>query len=187
MLLNLILLAISTSMDSFGIGITYGVKNIKISLFSKMILFSISFCITFISVLFGNYLNLFFSSIGNLIGSCILILIGIIMLIKAFFEKGAKKTVDYDFNHSNLIDPKEAFVLALALSIDSFGIGVSSSLIGASSLLFPILVSVCQFLFLTFGNFLGKFIHQIQFVPDWIWSVISSILLIIIGIIRFFI
>ena len=187
MLFNIILLAFSTSLDSFGIGITYGIKNIKISFFSKMILFFISFCITYISVIFGDYLSTFFSSFGNLIGSCILIFIGVIMLLKSLFEMKHKKTFDYDFNNSNLIDPKEALILAFALSMDSFGIGVSSSLINAKSIFFPFIASIFQYLFLTLGNLFGKFAHTSKLLPDCIWSIISSMLLILIGVIKFFV
>ena len=42
MLLNAFILAISSSIDSLGIGITYGIKNTKISYLGKLILFSIS-------------------------------------------------------------------------------------------------------------------------------------------------
>lgn len=51
MLINSLLLAISSSIDSLGIGITYGIRNIKISFLGKLILFTISFLIAFLSIL----------------------------------------------------------------------------------------------------------------------------------------
>ena len=42
MLLNCILLALSVSIDSLGIGISYGIKHTKISKISNFTLFSIS-------------------------------------------------------------------------------------------------------------------------------------------------
>ena len=39
----MLFLAISSSIDSFGIGITYGIRNTKISNSAKLILFVISF------------------------------------------------------------------------------------------------------------------------------------------------
>ena len=50
---NSLILALSSSIDSFGIGITYGLKSTKISLLGKIILFVIS--------IFTNY----FSKISN--------------------------------------------------------------------------------------------------------------------------
>ena len=59
-MLNSLLLAISSSIDSLGIGITYGIKNTKISKLGKIILFIISLLITYISILFGNIIQYIF-------------------------------------------------------------------------------------------------------------------------------
>ena len=48
MLINSILLALSSSLDSLGIGITYGIKNMKISKISRLILFTISCFVSFL-------------------------------------------------------------------------------------------------------------------------------------------
>ena len=60
MLLNCIILAISSSIDSLGIGITYGIKNTKFFFTSKIILFTISIIISSISVFFGKILSTFY-------------------------------------------------------------------------------------------------------------------------------
>lgn len=57
MLLNSFILAVSSSIDSLGIGITYGIKNMKISFFSKFILFIISISITYFALFLGNLLS----------------------------------------------------------------------------------------------------------------------------------
>ena len=185
MFINCIVLAISSSIDSLGIGITYGIKNTKISIFSKLILLCISLSISFLSVSFGNFLTSILSeTFTNLIGGFILFLIGVFVIVKSFFDSSSANNTYYDFNHSNLIDPKEAIFLGFALSLDSFGIGVSSSLIGATSLLFPLLVSVFQLIFLSFGIKIGKKINNLSNISDFIWSLISGVLLICIGLIR---
>ena len=46
MIINSLILAVSSSIDSLGIGITYGIKNTKISLIARFILFIISFIIS---------------------------------------------------------------------------------------------------------------------------------------------
>ncbi len=185
MLFNCILLSLSTSIDSLGIGITYGMKNTKISFLSKLILFGISFFITSASVCFGDYLTHFFpESCANWIGVILLMLIGIMVIIKAIKESASPKQDYYDYDHSNWIDPKEAVILGIALSIDSFGIGLSSSFMGINSFFFPLMVGIFQFLFLSLGNFLGKKIHKMSQVPDMIWSILSGILLIFIAFLR---
>ena len=50
-------LAISSSIDALGIGITYGIKNTKISLGEKIILFIILFIVTYISIFLGDFIQ----------------------------------------------------------------------------------------------------------------------------------
>ena len=176
MFISSLILAISSSIDSLGIGITYGLKNTKISFISKIILFTLSLIISFSSIFLGYFLNDFISTpITSFFGSLILIFIG---------ENKNKKNNYYDFNLSNLIDPKEAIVLGLALSLDSFGIGISYSLIDANCFLFPILISSFQILFLSLGSFCGRKLKSISKFPDFIYGFISGILLILIGLVK---
>lgn len=61
MFINSLILALSSSIDSLGIGITYGIKNTRISYMAKIVLFVISFLISFLSVCFGDILKNIFS------------------------------------------------------------------------------------------------------------------------------
>ena len=185
MLMSSMLLSLSSSIDSLGIGITYGMKNTKISFWSKIILLVISFLITSAAVCFGDYLNQFLPELyASLLGTGLLVLIGLFVIVKAVIESRLPKQDYYDYNHSNLIDPAEASVRGVALSVDSFGIGISSSFMGINSFFFPIFVSFFQFLFLSLGNFMGKKIHKISQVPDIVWSILSGVLLILIAFLR---
>ena len=213
----MLFLAISSSIDSFGIGITYGIRNTKISNLAKFILFIISFVVSFFAVYFGDFLkDLLPDNIANYIGAFLLILLGGFVLFQAlrknivkdnkiyeevfsepkiyrFFIKFLgitiqiiKDPISSDLDKSNLIDGKEAVFLGVALSLDSFAIGISSGILGIHSLLFPILVSVFQLLFISFGNSIGYFLNNFNKIPEYIWSIISGILLIVIGIVKFF-
>ena len=177
MLFNCFVLAISSSIDSLGIGVTYGIKNKKISFWSTIILFIISLLVSFVSVFSGKILlNFLPKYITELIGCFILFCIGFFVIVKAIFE----------FNNSNLIDPKEAVFLGLALSLDNFGIGISSSLISTSYILFPILISIFQFIFLSLGIIIGKKVSKFIGFSDFICSILSGILLVLIGFLQFF-
>ena len=90
-----------------------------------------------------------------------------------------------DLDSSNSIDGKEAFFLGFALSLDCFCIGALGSIIGVSYFLFPLFISVFQLVFLSFGNMLGKKLHRLSHLLDNIWSVISGVLLVLIGMGRF--
>ena len=223
MLINSILLALSSSIDSLGIGITYGIKNTKISSMGKVVLFVISFTISVLSVWFGDILkNIFSDFVTKLIGSIILIIMGLFVCFQAirkdkinsiskvlpsdsiyknddekiyiFFIdflgitiKIIKNPTSSDLDASNSIDGKEALFLGVALSLDCLCIGACGSIIGVNSLLFPLFISVFQRVFLSFGNVLGKKLRSLSHLPDNIWSIISGVLLVLIGVFRFII
>lgn len=185
MFISSLILAISSSIDSLSIGITYGIKNTKISWGSKIILFVLSLIISLSSIFLGYFLNDFISTtIASFIGSLILIFIGICIIFKTIFENKNKKNNYYDFNFSNLIDPKESIVLGFALSLDSFGIGLSYSLIDANCFLFPVFISFFQILFLSIGSFIGRKLKSISKFPDFVYGFVSGILLILIVVIK---
>ncbi len=203
MLLNCILLAFCVSIDSLSIGLTYGLKNTKISFVAKLVLFTISIIVTSFSIFIGDSIcKIFSTNVSTAIGSVLLCIMGLWIIVQAvtnnkqkikkeyhFFIKFLGITVQIirdpsfsDFNKSNQIEGKEALYLGMALSLDSIGIGIGSSIMGLNSFLFPILVAVFQLFFLSFGSFLGKKIKDISNIPENIWSIIAGILLIFVGI-----
>lgn len=190
-MLSSILLAISSSIDSLGIGITYGLKNTKISLIGKIILFTISITTTYFSIFLGNFIQSFFSTLlTKFIGNGILFFMGIYICCQSLKNKNTfsnvfNNPISSDLDNSNLIDSKEAIFLAIALSLDSFCIGVCGSIVDISLALFPFLVSIFQLFFLSIGTFVGCHINKFYKLPQNIWSLFSGILLIIIGICRF--
>ena len=212
MLLNAIILAISASIDSFGVGITYGIKKTKISIAAIIVLLILSIFFTSVSITFGNILSSYISpSVSSIIGVSILILIGIFILYGAIFKKEKnsksqsehkeysffikflgitvniiKDPINSDFDNSNKIDIKEAIFLGIAMSLDSISIGFGCSTIGINSFLFPLLTSFFQILFLCAGKLLGKKISSISSIPQNIWNIISGVILICMGVIKFF-
>ena len=211
MILNCIVLALSVSIDSFGIGITYGIKNTKITNLSKLILFIVSLIATIISINFGKVISkIFLPFFTNLLGCLILVAMGTIFVFQSlskkkpaikplnkqkkynFFIKWLGITIQIikdpifsDFDKSNTISSKEALYLGTALSLDSLCIGIGSSMLNISSYLFPLLVAFFQLLFISFGNFIGKELKNSSRINDNIWSFISGILLILIGLLKF--
>lgn len=213
MLINSIILAISSSIDSLGIGITYGMKDTTISYIGKVILFVISLFITILSLWFGNAIkDIFPDFFIKFLGSLILILMGIFICFQALtketkkenpkIEKNTQKIYQFfikflgitiqiiknpissDLDHSKLIDPKEALFLGFALSLDSFCIGIGGTMIGISNISFPFLIAIFQLLFLSLGHFLGKRLYHLSHFPDNIWSILSGLLLILIGVFK---
>ena len=209
MLINALILALSASIDSLGVGISYGLKKTKINFPAFVILFLLSLLITSLSISLGNIITSFISpNATKIIGSIILILIGIFIIYEAILpkEKNKKKTlpqhkeynifikflgitiniikdpISSDIDNSNKIDLKEAIFLGIALSIDSLSIGFGASAIGINTFIFPILISIFQIMFLNIRRILGSKINSISNLPKNIWSIISGVLLICIGI-----
>lgn len=191
MLLNSLILAISSSIDSLGVGISYGIKNIKLSFRSKIILFIFPFIITYISVLFGNFIkNILPCNYTKFIGSSLIIFIGIYICYKSKIIKSQNifnNPISSDLDSSNIIDCKESLFLTIALSLDSFCIGIGASIININIILFPLGVAFFQLFFIILGNILGKKINKFYSLPPNIYSMLSGFLLILIGFIKLFI
>ena len=211
MFFNALILAVSASIDSLGVGITYGLKKTQMHFLAFLVLFLLSLTITSISIFLGNFITSFISpNITSVIGSIVLFIIGIFIVYQAAFKKKKSKDISLsqhreynifikflgitiniikdpissDIDSSNEIDLKEALFLGIALSLDSVSIGFGASAIGINSLFFPLLISIFQILFLNVGRIVGKNINNISSLPNNIWNIISGILLICIGFIK---
>lgn len=211
-----LLLAIPISLDCIGIGMTYGIKNTYITPLAKLIIFSIFFIVTSIAISIGTLIIEIFSlEFANVVGVVLLVLMGCWIIYQSFKPKKKnikvekqkilipkihrlfikpfgitiqiiKNPSNSDLDHSNHIDAKEAFYLGSAISIDAFCAGVGCSAIGITSFLFPLFISIFHILFLSFGCYLGEKLSSRTKIPDNIWSIISGILLITIGISKLF-
>ena len=181
MIFNCILLALSVSIDSLGIGIPYGLKKTKITIISNIILFAISFCITFGSIFLGHYISALFSpTASTILGSSFLIILGVYNIYKTINNT----ITDYYIDHSNNIDAKEAIFLGLALSIDSACVGIGSGIIGINDIVLPFFVASFQLIFLNCGNLVANSIAKYVNVSEYALSISSSIILILVGIFR---
>ena len=216
MFLDCLLLAIPISLDCIGIGMTYGIKNTYITPLAKFIIFSIFFIVTSVAVSIGTLIIEMFSlETANIVGVILLVLMGLWIIYQSFRAKKEcakpkkpktlipkihrffikpfgltiqiiKSPSNSDLDHSNHIDAKEALYLGSAISIDSFCAGVGCSAIGITSLLFPLFISIFHIIFLSFGSFIGEKLSSRTKIPDNIWSIISGVLLITIGISKLF-
>ena len=148
--LPILLFAISANIDNLTVGTAYGIKNIKIGAFSNLIIAVISVAGTILSMSLGLVLSHFIPPfIAGIIGSVILIVIGL-WFIKGYIFKncGLHKTTPKeagglnryteildepekaDSDSSGDIDIRETIILALALTINNFGLGIGASIAG---------------------------------------------------------
>lgn len=91
MLFNALILAFSASIDSLGVGISYGVKKTKISFWAFVVLFIFSLAITSLSIVAGHLITSFVSNeFVSILGSIILFGIGIFIIYGATVKKKSK-------------------------------------------------------------------------------------------------
>lgn len=209
-LVTLLLLGLAVSLDSFTVGLTYGMRKITIPFKSMLIIFSCTFLLLLLAMGFGSFLELFISyEAGETLGGIILIGIGIWVLFQFFtsqlqqtsneiqkdikiieFEikslsiviKILKKPLEADFDKSGKISGKEAFFLGLALSLDSFGAGVGAALIDLPPILFSVVISIASALFIIAGINIGKLFRGVRWMRNL--TFLPGIVLILIGIIK---
>ncbi|HAA64494.1 MAG TPA: sporulation membrane protein YtaF, partial [Thermoanaerobacter sp.] len=71
-------LAISASIDNFGVGLSYGIRNIRISFFSNAIIAIIAFLFSISGIIFGKWLNSVLpGSLSIFVGAFLLFIIGL--------------------------------------------------------------------------------------------------------------
>lgn len=91
-LLALLAFALALNLDSFAVGVAYGVRNIKMPVTSLTITSIMSMIAITISMLLGNVVaGNFSSTFVNRLGGAILLFIGIWILIQSLRENNGKK------------------------------------------------------------------------------------------------
>ncbi|MFL0506799.1 sporulation membrane protein YtaF [Ureibacillus sp. 179-F W5.1 NHS] len=206
--LSLLLLGFAVSLDSFTVGLTYGMRKVKIPLKSFFIIFSCTFIILLLAMGIGSIIELFISyEAAERVGGIILVVIGIWVLYQFFtsdstsklskkeikvieFEmkrlglmiKILKKPTEADFDRSGSISSIEALFLGLALSLDSFGAGIGAALIDLPPILFSIVVTVSSVIFVIVGINIGLIFRKMNWVKKL--SILPGIALILIGLFK---
>lgn len=81
---------------------------------------------------------------------------------------------------------RESLYMGVALSIDSFGAGISSAVSGINNFFIPVMVGLCQFIFLSLGIFCGQKLTSIKKADPKIFMLLSGAILVVLAIIRYF-
>ncbi len=82
---------------------------------------------------------------------------------------------------------RESLYMGVALSIDSFGAGISSAVSGINNFFVPVMGGLCQFIFLYLGIFCGQKLTSIKKADPKIFMLLSGTILVVLAIIRYFI
>ncbi len=191
----LFLLAFSLSIDALGAGITYGLRRISFSSVACLLLFLMTMGMMFCFLGIGRWIvHLFPHAPMEKIGAFFLLCFGCYLILSACRKPKQNHTIsncfkeptDCDRNHSKTLEPKEALLLGLVLSTDSFGIGMSIAASGLSHVLLPVLAAFFQTAFLVIGAKLGKTLFSHTVPRENCYSFVSGLLFTGIALLRFF-
>lgn len=173
--MNIILIfviAVSLSMDAFSLALAYGTISV-----SKKEINTLSIIVGiyhFFMPIFGMFMGKFISNVMHIRGDLIVLLIfsfiGINMIIESFKKE---ETV-------NKMKIGEMVIFGLAVSVDSFSVGVGINNISNNFLLCSCIFSIASFLFTYIGLKLGNKLNQLI---GKVATLIGGIMLVILGLI----
>ncbi|MCD9475249.1 manganese efflux pump MntP family protein [Photobacterium phosphoreum] len=172
-----LIFSLSSNLDNFVIGLTYGVKNERIPLKANAIIAFITAFITFLSMLGGKLITqLIPNHVSNELGSVIFILMGCWFIGSDLIKKQQQQQQ----KQHTVLNFKGAVMLGLLLSINNIGVGILGSITKLNITLVVTLTFVTG-MFLTYaGNHIGHSV--IGNIVGKYNNLISGSLLILLGI-----
>ena len=166
------IIAISLSMDAFSLSLAYATISLKkkeINILS-IIVGLYHFFMPILGMILGKFINEIVHIGGNLIVLLIFCFIGMNMIIESFKSN----------NRVNKMKLSEMILFGLAVSIDSFSVGIGINNISDNFLLCSIIFSITSAFFTYLGLLLGNKLNQLI---GKISTIIGGITLIFLGII----
>lgn len=177
-ILSAFIFAFIGDIDTLVIGLSYGIKKIKLTPFSILIISILPTIGTFVSMKLGkSIINFIPESLTNFIGSVILILIGLYPILEPYIIKlknksyknkdqyvsALKNPEKFDEDDSGYIDIKETIPLAIALTVNNLAIGVGAGLANINILLTTIFTFALNIVNLILGYILGNKCFSVLF------------------------
>lgn len=173
----LIFIVLAVSLDGFGVGITYGIRAIRITIPALFMIMCCSGMIVLLSMSLGHLIRTFITpTFTEKLGGMIFILLGLFVIgshLKkklgiTFFEHHGfhrftsilSQPQQVDKDSSGVISGGEAVILGIALAIDALGAGFASAMIGYPPLLMAILIALMSGLFLYSGIKIGLLLSR---------------------------
>lgn len=196
-IVTIIFLAIAASSDSFAVGLSYGIKSIRLNPGYNFLVSFVSGLGTYLSIVLGGVIgNVISREISTYLGSIALIIFGSYTFIQSirkkeiaddninFCEKALRNPEIIDSDGSKNIEFGEALKLSIVLCINNIGLGLGAGIVGFGSLIPSVFSCLFSFVFIQFGWFVGKGIFSKVFSETG--EIISSLIIIVIGIYEFF-
>ncbi|WP_418627352.1 sporulation membrane protein YtaF [Anaerosinus sp.] len=197
--------AVSSSIDNLGVGLSYGIRNIRINWLSNLIIAAICFIFSYFGILFGLWIaDILPGSLPDIVAAFLLFVIGIRIILmttprkkkkqnlqieekqddKSYFEQILSKPEIADLDRSNEIGILESIILGSALSANALTNGLSAGLIGLSPFAISLTAAVGSLLTISLGTNLGKRmsdVHIGRFSLGEFGTLISALIIILIA------
>lgn len=188
---SIMLFAVSSNLDNLIIGVSYGIKKIRIPLLSNLVIAFMAFAGTLLSMLCGEHITKWLpAGAANAIGSILLIGIGLSGLIQYGYNRRRRKPDDvqwpihapekYDKNSDKTLELKETVSLGAALTVNNIGLGVGASMSGLSVWKTAAVSSFFCIALMLLGNCIGKRCASKRF--EKYSEIISGVIIILLGI-----
>lgn len=194
--ITVLLLALSSSIDNFGVGISYGIRGISIGFTSNLIISIVAFIFSEVGIFCGQYISKVFpGSLANIIGAVFLCVIGLRIIILTIPRKKQirfKKATENpsiingftgflespekaDLDQSGDISYIEAILLGIAVSMNALTNGLGAGLIRLSPFAISLSAAVFSFIAIWFGVSLGNRVVNVR-IGSWTLGQFSTLL-----------
>jgi putative sporulation protein YtaF len=179
-LLTVLGFALSSSIDNFGVGVSYGVSNIKIGFVSNLIIAIIAFGFSVAGIMSGKYISKIMpGTISTVIAALFVFIIGVRIILITLTAKrksgklaaGKKrrtlgtyieKPMEADLDKSGEISTLEALVLGAAVSMNALTNGLGAGLLGLSPIAISAAAAIFSFLAIWLGVRLGLRVANVR-------------------------
>jgi putative sporulation protein YtaF len=196
-LISSFLFAISANIDSFIVGMSYGVKKSNIDLLKCFLISLVTLTGTVAAILMGTEISQFLPpGSSQAIGCALLIGLGLYYILKSIYGFLCRKfkkpeiksnelvSTDKGCTEFSLLSIKEGLFLGLTLSINNIGMGIGVSITGLRIVPTAIISLIVSVTFLYAGNFIGK--TKVPRISDQTADILSGLILVGLGLYELF-
>ncbi|MGG0461343.1 manganese efflux pump [Priestia aryabhattai] len=184
--------ALSSSIDNFGVGISYGVRKVRIKWLSNLLIATICFLFSMVGITFGKWISIILPGVFHVIVAVVLLtLIGIriILLVGSQRNNGIDELDSTGQGKVRSIGWIESSVLGVALSANALTNGLGAGLLGLSPLAISLTSAFGSFITVWLGGMVGQKAANVQigkFTLSQCGTLISGITILIVAFTQIF-
>ncbi len=165
------LMAVSLSMDAFSLALVYGTLGMskKYKIFLSIIVGMYHFVMPLLGMFLGEVILSLFNFNYDILAFLILTFIGAEMVVNSFKSEDEVSSLKIS----------DLFLFGLAVSIDSFTLGITLPSLNVSKVISPFIFALVSCLFTFIGLSIG---NKIQKLLGKVATIIGGVILILIGV-----